>query len=479
MKPRWPNRTTRSALSLLVLSFLSCGGTALPAVPAFDALGFDTALEVVQQQVRDAYTRWREQPRDAARNGHLGMLLSVYGKNGFAEVLYRRAHTLDPDAFRWTYYLAVTVGEAGRHEEAVALLREALELNPRYVAARIRLARMLLEKNDIEQSAELYRALTLELPDRVEGWLGLGKALERRGDLAGATEALRRARAVGPDYGEVHYALAQVLIASGNERRAARALAAYERTVGNIIQTPDPLVREVSRLNLGDAPLMAQADYQLRQGRLEQAIDSFRAVLAINPANQDAWAVLVQTQARLDRIDDAGVTYRDALAAGISSARLHLIYGQALVRQQRLDEAHDVIARAIESDAHYAQAWLAMGELEVQRDQGAVAIAALRRYLSLQPNDREVIAALARMLNADGQFAEAATRLEPLRSDAEADRALVLKELALAYRGLSRNDEAIALLQDSRAAAAEQEAGAQLVADIDALLATWQRASAD
>lgn len=458
-------------LLLILLVAAACDRSRLPEVPAYEQLGFAATLEPVQRQVAAAYARWQERPRDALRNGHLGMVLSVYGRNRAAEALYRRARLLAPSDFRWTYYLAITVGEAGRDAEALALLREALEINPRYLPARLRLARLLLEINEVGRAAELYRAITDEYPERVEGWLGLGKALERSGELTAAAHALRRARATGSEYGEVHYALAAVLSASGDEQGAAKAFAAYERTAANSIRTPDPLLHEVNGLNASDAPLMARADAQLRQGQLELAAESLRAALDINPDNQDAWAVLVDTQERLGALDEAGATYRAALAAGIDAARLHLNYGRALTRRQRFDAARKAIVRAVESDPFHADAWLARGELELRAGAKAAAIEPLRHYLSLVPNDRNATLALAQALNATGQHAAAVARLQPLA--AGVDDPLASKELALAYQGLGRRDEAIeALLQGRRAAA--QSDNTQALDTIDALLADWR-----
>ena len=175
------------AILLVLLIPASCGRAPLPDVPAFEELGFADMLDVVRQQVFDAYEKWQENPQDASRNGRLGMLLSTYGKSSASEILYRRARILAPEEFRWAYYLAVTVSELGRYEEAVGIYREALEIDPEYVAARIRLAKLLLQTNEIEQSIVRFQEITVEFPERVEGWLGLGKALDRRlpcGELA-------------------------------------------------------------------------------------------------------------------------------------------------------------------------------------------------------------------------------------------------------------------------------------------------------
>ena len=184
----------------LVLLTASCSNDGLPDVPRFEALGFADAPDAVRHQVLSVYEQWQEKPLDADRNGRLGMHLSVYGKLVTAEVLYRRARTLAPGEFRWTYYLAFTLRELGRPDEAAGMFREALKIDPGHANARLQLARLLLQSSDTEESLKLYQQLTVDYPERVEGWLGLGKTFSRMGDNDAAAAALQRAWAVGPQY---------------------------------------------------------------------------------------------------------------------------------------------------------------------------------------------------------------------------------------------------------------------------------------
>ncbi len=474
MNSLWIRRGRLLAILLVLLIPMSCRQRPLPEVPAFETLGFKNALDVVQRQVSGAYERWQEQPKDPDRNGRLGMLLSTYGKNSAAEIFYQRARILAPSEFRWCYYLAMAELQLGRSEEAVDLFRQALTLDPNNVQARIQLAGLLLQLNELDESVELYREITEEFPKRVEGWLGLGKALDRSGDLTAAAASLQRALNVGPEYGEVHYALAAVLSASGDKQGATRELAAYERTKRNRINSTDPLMQEVFGLNAGDLPHTKQADYYLQRGQLEAAVASFRAAVEINPANQNAWGGLVDSLAKLGKIEETGDSYRAALDAGISYRRLHLTYGNALRKWQQLDAARDVIGKAIELDPQYADALSALGELELQSGAGAEAVEQFRRALAAKPNDRRFMLWLAYALNKSGQYQEAVDQLEPLTTDPAADRSYALKELAIAYHGLDRRDEAIDVLKQSRSVASKSS-NAQRVKAIDAMLAEWQK----
>lgn len=470
------DRLLRSPIALLLLILLvpfSCGRDPMPAVPPFEELGFADSLHVVRSQILAAYKEWEEMPRNAERNGRLGMLLFAYNKYHSSGILFRRAYFLEPGEFRWSYYLAITLSRLGRLEEAIETYRAALRSDPGHVEARIRLAGLLLKTNRIDDSVMLYKEITVDSPARVEGWLGLGKALSRKGNLAAATAALRRARIIGPQYGEVHYALATVLAASGEDAEAARELAAYERTRRNEIQLTGRLDQQLVALHAGDQPHMSTADYHMGGGRFDDAVASYRSALMINPMNQNAWGGLIDALARLDDQAGADSAYQSALAAGISYTRLHFTYGMALLKWQRIDAARDALTKAIELDPRYSDALFAIGELEMQSGNTFAAVEQFRSALSARPNDRQIVLALARSLNAERDYAGAAARLKALQSDPAVDSALVLKELAIAYYGLNRKEKAHDALTRSRAAASKS-ANSLVLDEIDSLLAEWR-----
>lgn len=445
-----PGRHLLAAAAFVLFFTTACSRGVLPEAPAFENLGFADSLDAVYRQVRSAYDDWEQLPDDAYRNGHLGMLLYVYGKYPAAEVFYQRARLLAPAEFRWIFYHALTLSKMGHVDAAVEAFRKAYASNPEDIETRLYLADTLLQVGDVQQSHDLFASVTEQFPNRVEGWLGLGKVLNTMGNSSAAVAALRRAAALGPEFGEIHYALALALRASGDNDGSRNAMDTFNNTQHSRLPARDPLVQALNRMNVSDVPQVARASRLLEDGQLEEAATYFRAAVTTNPANQDAWGGLVDTLIRLGRLDQAGESYRAALAAGISYRRLHLIYGRALMRAQQLDAAHSVIGKAIELDPQYAAGLLAMGELELKRNANMAAIEHFRRALVVAPNNRRIHLGLARALNADAQYEEAAALLEPLASDPKADTSYALKELGFAYYNLGREDEAIKVLQRGR-----------------------------
>lgn len=117
---------------------------------------------------------------------------------------------------------------ARRYDEARNLYRSAVDTAPddrsRAYAAR-RFAAALLFWGELEAAeAELVTVVRLEPADPA-AWHDLGIVRHRRGDIAGAEHALRRALANAPRDPRPRIALAALLV---NERRLREALAQYE-----------------------------------------------------------------------------------------------------------------------------------------------------------------------------------------------------------------------------------------------------------
>jgi predicted Zn-dependent protease len=79
-------------------------------------------------------------PEPAAYWNALGMVLG--GKNAFAEAAdaFREAVKREPDNAEYEYNLGLALLRGGHPDDAVPFLQKALEIEPRFRAARARLA---------------------------------------------------------------------------------------------------------------------------------------------------------------------------------------------------------------------------------------------------------------------------------------------------------------------------------------------------
>ncbi len=166
-------------------------------------------------------------------------------------------------ADRDTHHSGIRESLAGNHKRAVALLREAIALNPTVAA---------------------YHS-------------NLGLALERHGQLAQAVESFRAALRIDSSYINALFNLAKVLFELG---QFAEALDCY---------------RQALQINPSDAPAHFNlGSVYLKQDLFDEAAECFRRALAIKPDYADAHNNLGLAYSGQRDFDHAAECYRHACA---------------------------------------------------------------------------------------------------------------------------------------------------------------------
>jgi tetratricopeptide (TPR) repeat protein len=135
---------------------------------------------------------------------------------------------------------AVVLSMAGRPQEAVQQLREAIRLAPGEAEFHYKLA---LALNEIGDAAGTLKALNDAVkinPGHARAWYNLGLARAGSGDVSGAIEALLRSETLSPGDPSAPYALATVLARAG-DLSGARAAAQRALSI-------DPGSREAAAL---------------------------------------------------------------------------------------------------------------------------------------------------------------------------------------------------------------------------------------
>jgi tetratricopeptide (TPR) repeat protein len=82
-----------------------------------------------------------------------------------------------------------------------------------------------------------------------------------------------------------------------------------------------------------------QAIQSVREGRLDEAIDGYKRILADNPQMLDVWERLATVLQRANRGDEAMLVMRRVIALAPGNAAAHLRLGRALARRHKFDEA--------------------------------------------------------------------------------------------------------------------------------------------
>ena len=278
------------------------------------------------------------------------------GRHQQAATLYRQAIDADPDEPTALYLFGLLNFETGQIPTAIDLLRRVVQARPDHAQARFTLANMHHWRGDHAEAVEQYRAVVELQPTHVAARVGLAKALRDTGELDEALAACRAAQDEDPRSAAAHEALGSVL---GGLGRGEAAIEAYRTAVA--------LEPELASAQIGLALTL------LGEGRAEEALRAADAGLALDPTPADAW----------------------------------FARGSALASLQRTSQAIDALEQAVARDPELAPAHLNLGNLYGELERGAEAIEHLREAISLDPTLKEAYASLGSLYLLTGQKEEA------------------------------------------------------------------------
>jgi tetratricopeptide (TPR) repeat protein len=143
-----------------------------------------------------------------------------------AVVQFKRATSLlATNAIAWNY-LGVASQHAGQAEEAANAYQTALRLDHDLVEAHYNLGVLWLEQNRPDLAKAELTAFTLRRPNEVNGWLKLGYAQMRTGELLLAERSFSTVRSLKTDEAEAYNGLGLARLQAGKSREAAQFFAA-------------------------------------------------------------------------------------------------------------------------------------------------------------------------------------------------------------------------------------------------------------
>lgn len=384
------------------------------------------------RQAEHIYRQILEHNANHADAWHLlGVIALQEQRHEQALELIRKAIQLQPTAALMHANLGVAYKALKRWDEAAACYRQALVLQPDYADAQYNLGRLLCEQGKRADAVAAFQQAIRLQPGHAEAHNSLGQTLREQGLLVEAIHALHQALKLRPNFAEAHVNLGNTL---RDQNNTVEAVAHYE---------------DALRCN----PQLAEAHNNvgcvLRDQRgLEEAAARFRQALRIKPDFADAHknlAVVLQDQGMLrleqDQATEAQACFEHALEHDPAMAIAHNNLGTALFRQNMLTEAkasfeaavrlqpslavaHSNLGRILASEgandraracfeqavlhddsmfsAHY-NLGLLLSKEESKLDQAEVCF---RRAVALEPNNPSGHEALAALLAGQGKWTE-------------------------------------------------------------------------
>ena len=313
-----------------------------------------------------------------------------------------RARTLDP-ASKWPpLWLGILEYEANL-DDAAAMSRyeEALANDPEFTLAMQGVGDIHLYNEDFESSEAMYWSILKLEPDNARAWRSLGFILGYQDDYGPALTNARIATEKDPNQleawllrGLVAYEMyKRTLMRTGrlDEGLANESIDSYSSAIRLDPRNAEGYFRRSTlHLALGDVSSagddarlavkfdpwnedarIALADYQLRLGLEEQALDSYRSASRLAAEyeyeHEEALAGEAEVLGRLGRHEEAEAAFNAALAATTEdlAAVVRTRFGRYLESRGRTEEALATYVAARTEDPSYYDAWAAEADLRL------------------------------------------------------------------------------------------------------------------
>jgi Tfp pilus assembly protein PilF len=463
-------RPPRIARCLAVLFALaSAAPPSSSAQPALPRLDLANLPEAARAALTPAASDAGAHPDDAARVGLLAMHLHAWEQWSAAAEAYARAEALQP-SFDWAYLSGIIAARIGDQKSAAGWFAKAVERDPSSVAARLRLADSLFESNDLARSAELYTAL-ISVPDaEPHARYGLGRTLAAQDEHKEAIAQLRRAVELYPRFAAAWYAIGLSLRREGDVAGATDALARAREYGAEWPAVDDPLLARVRGLR-DDGRARLEKGIELgRGGDVAGAIREHEAALEASPDLIQAHVNLIGLYGRAGNIEKARAHYQAVIASGTSLSEAHYNFGVLLMQTGHLDEATNAFRSAAAANPLHAGALTNLAYLAERRGDLTEAAEYYSRAVDAAPADAIARFNLGRMQLALKRYDEAAVTFERLSEQSSPERARYLFGLATARVQAGRVADGLAIARQAREEAAKAN-NSELVAAIDRELA--------
>jgi len=257
----------------------------------------------------------------AASHINLGTILFRKGLLARAELAWERATELDPDAAVAWKNLGLARAQRNDHAGALLPLRSAHTLQPEDSETTRLLARSLTTTGALDEAVSILHEALDRQPKDAKLWLALGSALRAADRGASASTALESAVRLDPlNQGRAASQAAALLslIAIENERfddaeRWSRSALAWEEHLADHWNSLAIALRG--------------------QGRLEEAETSSRRSVALDPTRPELLANLASILIHMDRVDEAEESLQAALA--LDPTNVVVAEGLSQIRSRR------------------------------------------------------------------------------------------------------------------------------------------------
>jgi tetratricopeptide (TPR) repeat protein len=301
------------------------------------------------------------QPKNTHALHLLGVVYYQAGNRDQALILIRQAIDIEPTVALFHSNLAEMCRQQGQLEEAIAQGRKAVELDPESASANSNLGIALYDANDFDAAEACHHRALAIMPNLLHSMNNLGSIERARGNKEGALEWYRKVMDIYPDYPETQTNLGAVLVEN-------------------------------------DEP--------------EAAIPILQSVLKQHPNSPEALCNLGLARFKLDQFDAAETLLRRSLQVRTEYPTSMLGLARVLQQTERMNEAEALLKRVIELEPDRMDAYCHLGSVYTEMSSPQEAEAMYQAVLGHDPKNTDALTGLANLRLEGGNITEAAKLLE-------------------------------------------------------------------
>lgn len=302
------------------------------------------------QDLDDAVTVARRavelDPERAGLQGNVAVLELARGRHADAEAAFKKAVQARPGSVQPLHALANFYQTLSRFDDAETALKQALRLDARDLYAAQTLAAVYLQIGRPKE-AEQYLRNSVDIAQTPEAWLALADYYLATGRVSEALPPLEKVSATSSGY------------AAGTVRKAMIAYA---------------------------------------HGRSDEAHALLRAVLEKEPKNAAAMTLETRLLLSEERDDEALALVNKAVAADANSAQAYVTLGRVHLARQNFDEARKAFGEALKNDSTRIDAQIELSRLHLARQELDTSIGFAENSIKANPDSVAGRIALVRSL---------------------------------------------------------------------------------
>jgi tetratricopeptide (TPR) repeat protein len=346
--------------------------------------------------VKSARAAVLAKPESAAAWGKLGHVLFVHDFRDQALPCYARAAELDGLNPDWPYLCAAIRLAGERPAGAIPDLRRAAEQDGPDQMLRLRLAEILLDQGQFEESDKEFQRVLQVNPASPRTHLGLAQVALARQDYPACLSHLD---AVGdlPFLRKQSCSLQLLAHQHLGDKAAVERERDRLKTLPDDQPWPDPILEKVARCQVGLRGRTTRVFQILRAGQTEEALSLLARTIEDYPDSEMAWTAQARAFALLGRFSEAEEDLNHSLKLAPRNAEVWFTLGFVRLNRKNYPGALECFRTVIRLRPADAGAHCRVGECLEATGNRAGAIAAYQQALRSRPDYPEAREQLAKL----------------------------------------------------------------------------------